>query len=197
MTMLVMSVKDETKGPKMSTGQRQESCRLFMDDIATTTETTVQSKHLLNKLIDKLKWAGLTVKPEKCRTMVIKKGKISNQTVHIEGTPITSITEKPIRYLGKTYNMSLNERAQIEETVKQAKHELNKIDKCKVPGRYKCWMMQHMLLPRLLWPLSIYNIPATKVDYIQGLMTNAMKRWLGLPRSLSVDHQNSKCHTLH
>ena len=187
MTMLVMSVKDETKGPKMSTGQRQESCRLFMDDIATTTETTVQSRHLLNKLIDKLKWAGLTVKPEKCRTLVIKKGRISTQTLHIEGTPITSITEKPIRYLGKTYNMSLNERMQIEETVKQAKHELNKIDKCKVPGRYKCWMMQHMLLPRLLWPLSIYNIPATKVDYIQGLMTKALKRWLGLPRSLSVD----------
>ena len=54
MTMLhvVLSVKDETKGPRMSSGQRQESCRLFIDDIATTTETTVQRKHLLNKLID-------------------------------------------------------------------------------------------------------------------------------------------------
>merc|ERR1712240_547678 len=40
MTMLVMSVKDETKGPKISSGQRQESCRLFMDAIATKAETT-------------------------------------------------------------------------------------------------------------------------------------------------------------
>ena len=65
MTMLVMSVnKDETKGPKMTLGQLQESCRLLMDDIAITAETTVQTKHLLNKLIDKLKWAGRTVKPE-------------------------------------------------------------------------------------------------------------------------------------
>ena len=109
-TMLVMSLKDETKGPKMSSGQRQESCRLFMDDIATTAETTVQTKHLLIKLIDKLKWARLTVKPEKCRLMVIKKGRISNQTIQIEGNPITSATEKPIGYLGKSYNMALNEK---------------------------------------------------------------------------------------
>ena len=185
--MLVMSVKDETKGPKMSSGQRQESCRLFMDDIATTAETTVQTKHLLIKLIDKLKWAGLTVKPENCRSMVIKKGKISTQTIQIEGSPITSVTEKPIRYLGKSYNMTLNEKEQIEDTVKQTKKDLKKLDRCKVPGRYKGWMMQHMLLPRLLWPLSIYNIPATKVEEIQRLITNALKRWLGLPKSLSVD----------
>ena len=187
MTMLVMSVKDETKGPKMSSGQRQESCRLFMDDIATTAETTVQTKHLLIKLIDKLKWAGLTVKPEKCRSMVIKKGKISTQTIQIEGSPITSVTEKPIRYLGKSYNMTLNEKEQIDDIVKQTKQDLKKLDRCKVPGRYKGWMMQHMLLPRLLWPLSIYNIPATKVEEIQRWMTNALKRWLGLPKSLSVD----------
>ena len=192
MTMLVMSVKNETKGPKTTSGQQQECCRLFMDDIATSTETTVQTRHLLNKLIDKLKWANLMVKPEKCRTMVIKRGKISTQTMQIESKAITSITEKPIRYLGKTYNMTLNEKQQTEDTIKQAKEDLRKIDKCKVPGRYKGWMMQHMLLPRLLWPLSIYNIPTTKVEVIQRLMTNALKRWLGLPKSLSIDCLFSK-----
>ena len=94
--MLVMSVRDETKGPKMSSGQRQKSCRLFMDDIATTAETTVQTNHLLNKLIDKLKWTGLTLKPEKCRSSVMKKVKISTQPIPIEGSPITSVTEKSI-----------------------------------------------------------------------------------------------------
>ena len=187
MTMLVMSVKNETKGPKTSSGQQQECSRLFMDDIATSTETTVQTRHLLKKLIDKLKWANLMVKPEKCRTMVIKKGKISTQTIQIEGSAITSITEKPIKYLGKTYNMTLNEKQQTEAIIKQAKEDLRKIDKCKVPGRYNGWMMQHMLLPRLLWPLSIYNVPTSKVEAIQRLMTNALKRWLGLPKSLSID----------
>ena len=82
--------------------------------------------------------------------------------------------------------MTLNEKMQTEATVKQTKEDLKKLDRCKVPGRYKGWMM-HMLLPRLLWPLSIYNIPATRVEEIQRLMTKALKRWLGFPKSLSVD----------
>jgi hypothetical protein len=60
-TMLVLSVKDVTKGPKTSSGQLQVNSRAFIDDIATTTETIVQSKHLLKKISEKLKWAGLSV----------------------------------------------------------------------------------------------------------------------------------------
>ena len=86
----------------MSSGQRQESCRLFMDDIAATAETTVQTKHLLIRLIDNLKWVGLTVKLEKM-LFHCQKGKITTQTIQIEGSTITSVTETPIRYLGKIY----------------------------------------------------------------------------------------------
>ena len=62
MSWLIASVKKETKGPKTSSGQRQCNSRLFMDDITTTTETVPQTKHLLEKMIEKLNWAGLTVK---------------------------------------------------------------------------------------------------------------------------------------
>ena len=109
MTMLVMSVKDETNGPKTSSGQRQVNTSLFMDDIATRTENLVQTKYLLDKLVEKLKWAGLSIKPEKSRSLVIIGGKVSNRTPSIEGVPVTSITEKPIKYLGKLYNKTLNE----------------------------------------------------------------------------------------
>ena len=187
MTMLVVSAKEETKGPIMSSGLRQINSRLFMDDIATTTETLVQTKYLLEKLNEKLNWARLTIKPEKCRSLVIIKGKISKRTPEINGRPITSITEKPVKYLGKSYNMSLNEQQQIEEAMKQVKDELKKIQNCKIPGRYKAWILQHMLLPRLMWPLSIYNVPVTKVEEIQRWITSSLKRWLGIPKSLSVD----------
>ena len=110
MTMLVVSVKGETKGPKTATGQQQRNSRLFMDDITTTTGNLVQTKYLLEKLMEKLKWAGLAIKPEKCRSLVIIKGEISKKTPEIEGTPITSITEKPVKYLGKVYDKSLGDR---------------------------------------------------------------------------------------
>ena len=192
MTMLIMSVKQVTKGPTTSTGQRQENCRLFMDDLTTTTETTVQAKHLLEEIAAKLNWAGLTVKPEKCRSLIIWKGEVSKRTLELNGQPITSITEKPVKYLGKKYNMSLNERDQIENIVDQAKKELKKIEKCRLPGKYKGWIVQHMLLPRIMWPLSIYNVPETKVEEIQSKITSSLKKWLGLPKTLSNDCFYSK-----
>ncbi|MEL7079400.1 MAG: Ulp1 family isopeptidase, partial [Cyanobacteria bacterium J06582_2] len=186
MTMLAMSVKEETKGPRTVSGQRQVSTRLFMDDIVTTTENMVQTKHLLNKLVGKLEWAELYVKPEKCRSLVIKKGKVSQMTPSIGGNPITSITEKPIKYLGKLYNRALNDKEQTEEVLKEAKQGLRKIGETKIPGRYKAWVVQHMLLPRLMWPLTIYNIPESRVEEIQRLITAHLKKWLGLPKSLST-----------
>ena len=185
MTMLVMSVKDETKGPKTLSGQRQVNTSLFMDDIATRTENLVQTKYLLDKLVEKMKWAGLSIKPEKSRSLVIIGGKVSNKTPSIEGVPITSITEKPIKYLGKLYNSSLNEQEQAKEVLGELKQGLKKIERTLVPGRYKAWMFQHMLLPRLMWPLTIYNIPESKVEEMQTRITGHLKRWLGVPMSLS------------
>ena len=186
MTMLVMSVKDETKGPTTSSGQRQVNASLFMDDIATRTENLVQTKYLLDKLVEKMKWAGLSIKPEKSRSLVIIEGKVSSKTPSIEGVPITSITEKNIKYLGKVYNSSLNEQDQAREVLQELNKGLQKIERAWLPGRYKAWMFQHMLLPRIMWPLTIYNIPESKVEEMQTRITGHLKRWLGLPRSLST-----------
>ena len=59
MTMLVVSAREETKGPKTESGQQQMNSRLFMDDIAMTTGNLVQTKYLLEKLMENLRWAGL------------------------------------------------------------------------------------------------------------------------------------------
>ena len=186
MTMVVMSAKEETKGPKTRSGQRQVNASLFMDDIATRTENLVQTKYLLDKLVGNLKWAGLSIKPEKSRSLVIINGKVSNKTPSIEGVPITSITEKPVKYLGKLYNKTLNEQEQAEEVLVDLKQGLKKMEKIRIPGRYKAWMFQHMMLPRIMWPLTIYNIPESKVEVMQMQITSHLKRWLGLPRSLST-----------
>ena len=49
-----------------------------------------------------------------------------------------------------------------------------------------------MILPRLMWPLTIYNIPWTKVELMQSEITKTLKRWLGLPKSLPVECLYSK-----
>ena len=133
MTMLVTAAKEETKGPTSATGQKQVNSRLFMDDIVTTTETVVQTSLLINKLIGKLDYAGLTVKPEKCRSLVIYKGKVLNKQILIKSKPITQLQEKSIKYLGKTYSASLDEKEQTMAIESQLKDDIRKIEKCRIP----------------------------------------------------------------
>ena len=185
MSWLVESVKNVTKGPKTSSGQRQPNCRLFMDDINGATETVPQTRYLLSSMDEKLKWAGLSARAKKCRSLVIIKGKVKKRLLKIGGEAITPIQELPIKHLGKVYNKTLNERDQIDFTLKQATADLKKIDRCKIPGRYKAWIVQHMMMPRIMWPLSIYNIPLTAVESLQTKITALLKKWLKLPRSLS------------
>ena len=187
MTMLVESAKRETKGPRTESGQQQENARLFMDDITTTTETLVQTKHLLDNLARKLEWGGLEVRPAKCRSLVLIKGEISKKTPEINGHVISSIVDKPVKYLGKVYNKSLNDRKQTEETARELRNNLKKLDRCRVPGKYKAWMLQHLVLPKLMWPLTIYQVPASKVSEMQRQITAKLKKWLGLPKSLSIE----------
>ena len=72
------------------------------------------------------------------------------------------------------------------------KEELKKIDRCRLPGRYKCWIVQYMLLPRLMWPLTIYNLSLSKVEELQKRITMSLKKWLGLPRNFTTDCMYSK-----
>ena len=185
MSWLVESAKNVTKGPKTSSGQRQANSRLFMDDITGATETVPQTRYLLSSVEGKLRWAGLSARAKKCRSLVIVRGKVKKRLLKIGGEVITPIQELPIKHLGKQYNETLNEREQIEYTVKQAASDIKKIDRCKIPGRYKAWILQHMMMPRIMWPLSIYNVPLTTVESLQTRITASLKKWLKLPKSLS------------
>ena len=44
---------------------------------------------------------------------------------------------------------------------------------------------QHAVLPQILWPLLVYNIPITTVESLKRAISNRLRRWLGLPRCLS------------
>ena len=110
---------------------------------------------------------------------------MKRRLLKVGGELITPIQDLPIKSLGKVYNDTLNEKQQIEEVNKQVLADLKTIDKCRLPGRYKAWIVQHMMMPRLMWPLSIYNVPLTTVEYLQTKITASLKKWLKLPKSLS------------
>ena len=185
MTWLVKSVEKETKGPVMQSGVRQTNARLYMDDINTTAETVLQTRYLMLELGRFLSWARLDVKASKSRVLIIRKGKVDRQTVKIQGEAITSILDKPIKYLGKWFNHKLSDKEQVEEAAKLVEKYLQRIDRSHLPGKFKVWMVQNVMMPRIMWPLSLYDFTLTTVEAIQKRITMMIKKWLGFPRSLS------------
>ena len=81
----------------------------------------------------------------------------------VAGESIPTLIEKPIKSSGKTFNSSLKDTAAKQKTIKDLEEWLTKIDQSGLPGRFKALLFQHAVLPRILWPLLVYDIPITTV----------------------------------
>ncbi|XP_028293696.1 matrilin-3-like [Gouania willdenowi] len=115
----------------------------------------------------------------------------------IGGTKIPMVTERPVKSLGKIFNSSLKDAAALQQTKSDLTSWLTAIDKSGLPGKLKAWMYQHGVLPRILWPLLIHEVPMTTVEVLEKTTSKFLRKWLGLPRSLSsiaFHGQSTKLH---
>ena len=186
MNMLVKSAEPECRGPKSRSGIRQPPIRAFMDDLTVTTESVPGGRWILTGLEKLMGWARMSFKPTKSRSLVLKKGRVADKfRFSISGTPIPTISEKPIKSLGKFFDSSLRDAASIKATCEELEGWLKDVDKTGLPGKFKAWVYQHGILPRILWPLLLYEFPITTISDLERRVSRYLRRWLGLPRSLS------------
>ncbi|KAL7852193.1 hypothetical protein SRHO_G00179780 [Serrasalmus rhombeus] len=69
-------------------------------------------------------------KARKSRSMVIKKGRVTSRfSLQVQGEVIPPIEGNPVKCLGKWFNVSLTDGANVAEVVKQTEEWLKKIDK--------------------------------------------------------------------
>ncbi|GFO06257.1 reverse transcriptase [Plakobranchus ocellatus] len=67
------------------------------------------------------------------------------------------------------------------ETLELLSESLLAINKCGLQGKFKIWCLQFMLIPKLLWPLLVYDICSTTVAIEANINKHTMK-WLGFLR---------------
>ena len=97
--------------------------------------------------------------------MIIKKGKFTEQfQLTVKGEKIPSIIENPIKCLGKWYDETPCDRTNISGIEQQVSEGMRNIDKTGLPGKFKAWIYEHGLLPRIAWPLLLYEITVTTVE---------------------------------
>ncbi len=157
-----------------------------MDDLTVTSASVPGCRWLLQGLQRLILWARMSFKPAKSRSLVLKKGKVADRfRFTLEGSQIPSVTERPVKSLGKIFDSSLKDTAALQQTRNDVTNWLTAVDKSGLPGKYKTWMYQHGILPRILWPLLVYEVPMTTVEALERTISQFLRRWLGLPRSLS------------
>lgn len=75
--------------------------------------------------------------------MVLKKGKFENNfRFHIAGTAIPTISEKPVRSLGKMFDSFLRDTRSIKATCIELVCCLKSVDKSGLPGKFNAWVYQ-------------------------------------------------------
>ncbi|KAK7886737.1 hypothetical protein WMY93_026358 [Mugilogobius chulae] len=185
MEIIIRASRWVVGGVRTSEGLRLPPIRAYMDDLTTLTSTKACTRRLLAKLQENIKWAQMEIKPSKSRSVSIVKGKLDQCRFYIGEDPIPTVTERPVKSLGRWYDASLKDSVQIDQIKEDTNNGLKTIDKTLLPGRFKLWCLQFGLLPRLMWPLTIYDIPLYKVEKLERMISSYAKKWLGLPRCIT------------
>lgn len=138
MNMLVKSAEVQCRGPLTKSEVKQPPIRALMDDLTVTTKSVPRCRWILKGLEEMISWARMSFKPTKLRSLVLKKGKVTDKYFFSQGTiKIPSLTDAPVKSLGKVFNYSLKDIASIQATNEDLETWLAVVDKSGLPGEFK------------------------------------------------------------
>jgi hypothetical protein len=96
---------------------------------------------------------------------------------------IPSIQDNPVRFLGRIIDGSLTNRRNTDELKSKLVDGLVLIGRCCLRVTQKLWIC-HLLMPRIRWPLLIYEIPMSMAAALEQKVSVYMRKWLGIARNV-------------
>ena len=136
-------------------------------------------------------------KAKKSRSLSFKKGVQCQTKFKIAGETMPTVKEQPVKSLGRWYAGSLSDRSRGVEVMRQAEDGLKRIERSRLPGKYKVWCLQFGLYPRIAWPLMIYEIALSRVELIEQKCNVCIRKWMGLPNIINTSALYRKRGALH
>lgn len=132
--VIIRSSKWVVGGEHLTPGNCLQPIRAFMDDLTSITTTAPCTRRLLEKLQENISAARMKFKPSKSRNISIVKGKLTEQRFYINQEPIPSVSEEPIKRLGRWYNSKVKESDQIYQMRQGLNKDLETIDRSMLPS---------------------------------------------------------------
>ena len=181
MELILRGAANASKGVMKNEHLTLPPSRTFMDDITILVPSQIAANSLLQRYYDLFTWARMKANPKKSRSLSLVGGSVREIHFKIWGDKITTVSEKPVKGLGHLYSIPLTDRYRGTEVQNVALKGLKSTDKTFLPEKMKAWCYQHDLLPRLLWPLQMYEIALSRLYQIQQYSNKYLPKWLGVP----------------
>ena len=158
--------------------------KAFMNDMFFMSPSIPATQVLLDRCAIVLIWARMSFRGSKSRSMVIDKVKVIDiSPFSFKGEIIPSIHANPVRFLGRTIDLTVCDKHSIEKFVTEVLSCLKLIDKSSHKGIHKVWILQIILTPRLHWPLLIYEISISVANCIEHKISSLLRKWLNIHHS--------------
>lgn len=186
MDIMVRSARAEGEGVPLGGEQCLPAIRAFMDDLTLISPSVNGTRRMLDRLVELMNWAHMRFKPAKSRSLVLKKGKIVDCMFDVGNARIPTISEAPVKSLGRWYTSDLRDVSQVGAIKKRLKEGLVIIDSCGLPGKLKLWCWQFGLLPRIMWPFTVYEIGLSHVEAMERHVNAYLRKWMGVPPGLTT-----------
>ena len=184
---VILKAAEGSAGPaNLGDGCYMPPLKAFMDDTTILCSEEDETRRVLHRLDDLMNWCRMKFKPKKSRSISVRKGKIEEATTFtVANQQIPTVSQEPVKSLGRWYDSSMKDTKRGQEALEMATEGLAAINKCGLQGKFKVWCLQFMLIPKLLWPLLVYEIPSSTVETMEAKINKFTRKWLGVPPGLT------------
>ena len=164
----------------------------FTDDFNVMSRNIKQHQTLVTDVEKKLQSMGLVIKAPKCRSLSIQSGKTTNIQFHLktntnEVIPISSVIEKPMKFLGSEVREDNSPHAMFAVLSEKLRNKLENIDMCSLRGEYKANIYVRYALPSLRYFMSVHHIHKTHEDQLDSLARKYLKKWYNIQKNGVTD----------
>ena len=138
MEVLLKAASRNAAPADLGNGHVTPPLKAFMDDTTVLSTNEDGTRQVLGKLDEVVAAARMKFKPKKSRSLSIRKGKVDESvTFGVANQVIPTVSEEPVKSLGRWYDESLKDTNRGKETKRMTEEGLETIDKCGLPGKYK------------------------------------------------------------
>ncbi|XP_023211510.1 uncharacterized protein LOC111614368 [Centruroides sculpturatus] len=160
----------------------------YADDLVLVSSTAEGLQQQLDHISCWANWAGLQFNPAKCATLTVlgKNHDTGDITFHIQGTDIPYLrADESYSYLGIPTGFTTHHTSDI--IINNLENDIKQLNNSKLAPWQKIEAVNSILLPRLTFHLLMGSNPKKRLNTLDRLIKNCVKKWLNLPQRASAE----------